>query len=70
MVLVPLVFTSIVVGLSNLRAHHQIHRVWVTTLIYSVSTMAISVTIGITAANLFEPGKGLNLDMLQSATHG
>ena len=27
MVMVPLVFTSIVVGIANLRAHHQIHPV-------------------------------------------
>jgi Na+/H+-dicarboxylate symporter len=70
MVLVPLVFASIVVGLSNLRAHHQIHRVWITTVIYSLTTMAISVAIGVTAANIFAPGKGLNLNILQGATHG
>ncbi len=70
MVLVPLVFTSIVVGVANLRAHHQIHRVWITTLIYSLVTMAISVTVGITAARIFAPGKGLNLEMFQGAIHG
>mgnify|MGYP002776612181 CR=1 FL=1 len=31
-VLVPLVFSSIVVGVANLRAHQQMHRVWVATL--------------------------------------
>ena len=70
MVMVPLVFTSIVVGIANLRAHHQIHRVWITTLIFSLTTMAISVTIGITSSNLFSPGKGLNLGMFQDAMHG
>jgi Na+/H+-dicarboxylate symporter len=70
MVVVPLVFTSIVVGIANLRAHHQIHRVWVTTLIFSFTTMAISVSIGITSSNLFSPGKGLNLGMFQDAMHG
>ncbi|MDD1615581.1 MAG: sodium:dicarboxylate symporter, partial [Methylococcaceae bacterium NSP1-2] len=30
MVLVPLVFTSIAVGVANLQAHKQIHRVWIT----------------------------------------
>jgi Na+/H+-dicarboxylate symporter len=70
MVMVPLIFTSIVVGIANLRAHHQIHRVWVTTLIFSFTTMAISVTIGITSSNLFSPGKGLNLEMFHDAMHG
>ena len=69
MVMVPLVFTSIVVGIANLRAHHQIHRVWITTLIFSLTTMAISVGIGVTSANLFAPGKGLNLEMFHDAMH-
>lgn len=70
MVVIPLVFTSIVVGIANLRAHHQIHRVWVTTLIFSLVTMSISVGIGITSSNLFSPGKGLNLAMFHDAMHG
>ena len=70
MVMVPLVFSSIVVGIANLRAHHQIHRVWVTTLIFSLTTMAISVGIGITSSNLFSPGKGLNLEMFRDSMHG
>jgi Na+/H+-dicarboxylate symporter len=70
MVVVPLVFTSIVVGIANLRAHHQIHRVWITTLVFSLTTMAVSVAIGVTAANLFSPGKGLSLEMFHDAMRG
>jgi Na+/H+-dicarboxylate symporter len=70
MVMVPLVFTSIVVGIANLRAHHQIHRVWITTLIFSLTTMAVSVGIGVTSANLFSPGRGLSLEMFHDAMHG
>ncbi len=32
MVLIPLVFTSITLGVANLRAHQQMHRVWQITL--------------------------------------
>lgn len=69
MVLVPLVFTSIVVGVANLRMHHQIHRVWIVALIFSLTTMILSVSLGIAAANLFAPGKGLNLEMFRAAMH-
>jgi Na+/H+-dicarboxylate symporter len=69
MVMVPLIFTSIVVGIANLSAHHQIHRVWITTLLYSLFTMSLSVSIGIGSANLFAPGKGLNLEMFHDAMH-
>ena len=32
MVLAPLVFTSIVVGVANLRQHSEMHKVWKATL--------------------------------------
>lgn len=34
MVLIPLVFTSIVVGVANLRSHQQMNRVWQGTLFF------------------------------------
>ena len=70
MILVPLVFTSIAVGVANLRAHHQMHRVWVTTLGFFVFSMALAIVLGLGAANLFEPGKGLNLALFHDAMQG
>ncbi|MFM9913167.1 MAG: dicarboxylate/amino acid:cation symporter [Methylophilaceae bacterium] len=67
MILVPLVFTSIAVGVANLRAHQQMHRVWTTTLAFFVLSMAIAIVIGLTATNLFEPGKHLSLDLFQNS---
>lgn len=67
MILVPLVFTSIAVGIANLRAHHNMHRVWKTTLVFFMTTTVISILLGLTAANLFEPGKGLDLALFQDA---
>lgn len=70
MVLIPLVFTSIVVGVANLRAHQQMHRVWVTTLGFFIVSMAIAILLGLGAANLFRPGEGLHLGMFQNAVQG
>lgn len=70
MILVPLVFTSIAVGVANLRAHRQIHRVWVFTLAFFVLSMAIAIVLGMSAANLFHPGKGLSLDLFHDAMRG
>lgn len=67
MVLAPLVFTSIAVGVANLRQHSQMHRVWKATLGFFALTMAIAVALGLGAANLFEPGKGLSLDLFHNA---
>ena len=68
MVLIPLVFSSIVVGVANLRAHHQIHRVWTTTLGFFVLSMALAIGLGLGAANLFRPGEGMHLAMFAEAT--
>ena len=67
MILIPLVFCSIVVGIANLRQHQQIHRVWVTTLIFFVSSMAIAIVLALVAGNYFKPGTGLQLAMFSDA---
>jgi Na+/H+-dicarboxylate symporter len=70
MILVPLVFTSIAVGVANLRAHRQMHRVWIATLGFFVFSMAVAIVLGMGAANLFEPGKGLELALFHDAMQG
>ena len=70
MVLAPLIFTSIAVGVANLRQHSQMHKVWKATLGFFALTMAIAVALGLGAANLFEPGKGLQLDLFHNAQQG
>ena len=68
MVLVPLIFSSIVVGVANLRANQKMHRVWVTTLSFFALSMALAIIIGFGAAHIFEPGKGLQLEMFAEST--
>lgn len=65
MVLIPLVFTSIAVGVANLRAHRQMHRVWKATLGFFLFSMALAILLGLTAANIVRPGEGLQLAMFQ-----
>lgn len=67
MVLIPLVFTSIVVGVASLQAHHQVHRVWVTTLAYFMLTTALAMLLALVVTNVVKPGSGLSLDMFADA---
>ena len=67
MILIPLVFCSIVVGIANLRQHQQMHKVWVTTLIFFMLTMAIAMIVGMTASNYFKPGTGLSVSIFEGA---
>lgn len=68
MILIPLVFCSIAVGIANLRQHSQMQRVWVSTLIFFASTMAIAMVMALIAGNYFKPGTGLDLAMFENAT--
>lgn len=67
MVLIPLIFTSIVVGVASLQAHHQVHRVWITTLLFFAFTTAAAMLVALVASNLFRPGAGMSLAMFADA---
>ena len=67
MILIPLVFCSIAVGIANLRQHQQMHKVWISTLVFFAFTMAIAITLGMAASNYFKPGAGLQIAMFADA---
>lgn len=67
MVLIPLVFCSITVGIANLRQHQQIHRVWISTLFFFISSMLIAIVIAIAASHYFKPGAGLQMALFADA---
>src|SRR3989338_6891789 len=67
MILIPLVFTSITLGIVNLRAHAQMGRVWRITMIYFLCTPALAVLLGLILANVFKPGVGVETAMFQDA---
>lgn len=67
MILIPLVFCSIVVGIANLRKHSQMHRVWVSTLLFFISSMALAILLAFVASHIFKPGAGLQLAMFSDA---
>ena len=67
MVLIPLVFTSIAVGVANLQAHKQIHRGGIYTLGFFAFSMAIAIVLALVANQIFHAGQGLHLDMFQNA---
>jgi Na+/H+-dicarboxylate symporter len=61
MILMPLIFTSITVGIANLRAHHQINRIWKITLLYFLGTPIIAALLGIWMVHAVHLGKGLDV---------
>jgi len=70
MILIPLVFTSITVGIANLRAHAQMGKVWKYALMYYMSTTALAVVLGLIVVNVFKPGVGLEISMFKESMQG
>lgn len=61
-IIVPLVLASLVVGVAGTGDIKKIGRMGGITLVYYLLTTAIAVTIGLILANIFSPGKGVNID--------
>lgn len=68
MVMVPLVFSSIAVGVAQLQAHHQMHRVWTTTLLFFAASMMLAIALGLLVMHWFKPAAGINLAMFNDLT--
>jgi Na+/H+-dicarboxylate symporter len=67
MILIPLVFSTIVVGVANLQAHHQIHKVWISTLLFFTLSTSLAMVLALVVMNVFRPGEGLHLAMFQDS---
>lgn len=57
MMVVPLVFSALVVGVAGVGDVRKIGRVGVKTLVYTIVISAISVAIGLTVVNTIRPGE-------------
>src|SRR3989338_9757592 len=62
MVVVPMVFSALVLGVYDLAKHQGVGKIASKTLFYTVIASTFSVLIGIGLVNFFKPGKGFNID--------
>ncbi len=60
MALVPLVFSSILTGVTSLGDINKLNKIGMRTILYYIATTAIAITIGLSLANIFQPGKDLS----------
>jgi len=68
MILIPLVFCSISVGIANLRQHQQMHRVWLSTLLFFIGSMLLAIVLGMSASLYFKPGAEMQIHMFADIT--
>ncbi len=60
LVVIPLVFASLAVGVAGLGDLRHVGRIGVRTLIFFVGTSVFSAVLGLALVNLFEPGGGFD----------
>lgn len=61
MLIVPLVFTTLVVGITSMRDPQKMGRIGVRTIGLYLITTAFAIAIGLLASTLFQPGAGLDM---------
>ncbi|WP_018306587.1 dicarboxylate/amino acid:cation symporter [Desulfitobacterium hafniense] len=61
MVIVPLIFSTLVVGASSVGDVKKLGRMGGKTVAYYISTTAIAIAIGMTLANMIQPGAGIQI---------
>lgn len=65
MIVVPLVFSSLIVGVAGIGDIRKLGRIGLKSFAYTVVISAISVLIGLTLANTIEPGKRIAPDIAE-----
>ncbi|MBG91087.1 MAG: dicarboxylate/amino acid:cation symporter [Actinobacteria bacterium] len=67
MMVIPLVFSSIVVGVCNLGSVKNLGHLGARTFSYYIVTTLVATFIGLLAVNIMQPGKGTDQNLLMSS---
>src|SRR5574338_905144 len=65
MLLAPIIFASVVVGIARMQNIKEAGRVGVKAVLYFEIVSTIALVIGLVVVNIFKPGQGLNIDPTQ-----
>jgi len=70
MLVVPLIFAALVLGVTGLGDLRSLGRIGLKTLAYTVAVSAIAVVLGLVLVNLLRPGEGLSEEARARLTSG
>src|SRR4051812_17454716 len=62
MLIAPIVFCTVVVGIAHMGAMKEVGRIGVRALLYFEAVSTLSLVIGMVVVNLVQPGAGLTID--------
>lgn len=59
MIIIPLIFTAIALGVADFSDMHKFGRIGIKTLLFTIIISTVSVVMGIVLVNVFQPGYGI-----------
>ncbi|BCQ29301.1 C4-dicarboxylate transporter DctA (plasmid) [Caballeronia sp. NK8] len=62
MLLAPIIFASVVVGIARMSDLHEAGRVGVKAVLYFEIASTVALVVGLVVVNVFKPGSGMNID--------
>ena len=62
MLIAPIVFTTVAVGISQMGAMKQVGRIGLRALLYFEFTTVVALAIGLTVVSVVQPGRGIGFD--------
>ena len=69
MIIVPLIFTSIITGVSGIGDKNKLGRLGFKTLLYYLTTSLCAIIVGLSLTNFIQPGNGVVIDINNSFDH-
>ena len=67
MIIAPLVFATLVGGIASLGSSRSVGRIGLRAMLWFVTASLVSLLLGMALVNLFQPGAGMNLQVVQNA---
>lgn len=64
MIVVPIVISSLIVGIAGVGDAKKLGRIGVKTILYFEVITTLAIVVGITLANVFQPGSGIDMSTL------
>ncbi|MEL4013254.1 glutamate/aspartate:proton symporter GltP [Dryocola clanedunensis] len=66
MIVVPIVISTLIVGIAGVGDAKQLGRIGAKTILYFEAITTVAIILGITLANVFQPGHGIDMSQLAS----
>jgi proton glutamate symport protein len=63
MIVVPLIISSLICGITNIGAGKSLGRIGLKTLVYYLSTSLLALITGLFFVNVFQPGRGVSIEL-------